>query len=429
MIIHEPHLKESEDETTVAAAVEVEGRDRFRDRDAAYPDTLWFTFPSRWGKFVTTSADGFAAGLLPLAMQIGEDLTVEGDVSYRLAHGMREYQEYQAAWKPDFFRTVEVRCDELRARDTAEVAGAVGASFSGGVDSFHTLWRHLPENEPLVPYRITHCLMMNGFDADTDLCDPGSFERIARLYVPLLGTRGIELVVVRSNIMDFLGLCIQKQSFPAITTAAALVLGRLFSRFYVPSSYHFKLLSRFPDGSHPIYDHLLATETMETIHDGGCVERVAKTVELATWPETYDLLRVCFSKTGLGHDGTVVTNCCECEKCLRTMATLEIAGALGKYRCFPRPLTPSMLRRLDYWFPGGRVFADEVIAFAKRNGRNDIARNLRWAVFYSGAYRGWVRAIVLASWRLQQRSTLYAFFVKPLKWLIRKTGMGRGWLY
>ena len=136
MIIHEPQLRQGRKETTVEAAVEVERP------DGEYPATLWFTFPESVGPFVTNRADGFAVALLPLAMRLGERLAVHGDLSYRLAHGMRDYQRFQSTWKPDFFTPVELQCDDLRSRDPGDAAGAVGSAFSGGVDSFHTLWTH-----------------------------------------------------------------------------------------------------------------------------------------------------------------------------------------------------------------------------------------------------------------------------------------------
>ncbi len=423
MIIHEPQLKESGNETTVEAVVEMQRP------DAAYPATLWFTFPQTVSKFVTNQADGFAVALLPLAMRLGERLTIHGDLSYRLAHGMREYQRFQSTWKPDMFTAVELQCDELRSRDPGESMGAVGTAFSGGVDSFYTLWTHLAPNEPYVPYQISHCLMINGFDPDADLANTGSFLRIQRLYEPMMRRLGLELVVARTNLLQFLGLSIQKQAFAAFVTAPALVLGGLFSRYYVPSSYKFTLLGRFPDGSHPMFDHLLGTETMEIIHDGGHLTRVAKTVEISRWPETFDLLRVCFKATGVQEQRDAIANCCTCEKCLRTMMTLDIAGALENYRCFANPLRGSNIRATDYGYPGTRVFAQEILEYAKQEGRKDIVRNLRRAIFHSVLYKSPVRAAVLASYQLEQRNRRWAAIVRRPKRLIQRTGLGRGWLY
>lgn len=421
MIVHERRVSAGQGGVTVAARVEAE------QPGAGWPDELWFTFAPRFAAFVSTGADGFAAALLPLAMHRRERLVVRGDLSPRLAHGLREYQRYQSTWKPDFFAESKLSWDELRPREDG--ASAVGTAFSGGVDSFHTLLTHLGDGEVLAPYRISHCLMINGFDADTDLEDGGHFARLQRLYEPVMERHGLELVVVRTNLLEFHGPEIQKQSFAAFVTAPALVLGGLFARFYVPSSYRFTSLGSFPDGSHPMFDHLLATEAMETIHDGGHLSRIEKTVALSSWPESYDLLRVCSAPTGVQADRAAVANCCTCEKCVRTMATLEVAGALERYRCFPRPLSGRNIRRLNYWFPGTRVFAHELIDFARRAGRRDIVRSLRWSVHHSAAYRGWIWKLARANERLERRSSRYAALVAHPKRLVMRSGLGRGWLY
>jgi hypothetical protein len=423
MIIHRPELTERGNDTLVTAAVELErGHNR-------YPEALWFTFPRSVAGFVSDRADPFVVALLPLAMHLGEPMTVRGELSYRLARGMREYQWFQSTWKPAFFTAVELRCDELRSRDPGEGSGAVGSAFSGGVDSFHTLWTHLGENEPYAPFRISHCLMINGFDPDTDLDGTGRFAEMQRLYEALMARLGVQLVVVRTNLLQFLGLDIQKQSFAAFVTAPALALGRLFSRYYVASSYRFTQLGPFPDGSHPMFDHLLGSETMETIHDGGHLTRVAKTVAISNWPETFDLLRVCFNATGVQPGRDAIANCCACEKCRRTMLTLDIAGTLGSYRCFPRPLQRRDIRRTEYGHPGLRVFAEEIIDYAAKVGRRDVVRDLRFAIVNSVLYRHRIRELMLASYQLEQRSRRYAAVARPTKRLIQRMGLGRGWLY
>ena len=140
MIIHEPQLRQSGKETTVEAAVEVERS------DGEYPATLWFTFPETVGTFVTNRADGFAVALLPLAMRLGERLTVHGDLSYRLAHGLRDYQRFQSTWKPDFFTPSSCNATScaaatratLRARSEARSPGASTPSTPSGPTSSGT---------------------------------------------------------------------------------------------------------------------------------------------------------------------------------------------------------------------------------------------------------------------------------------------------
>jgi hypothetical protein len=423
MIIDRPQMRESGSETTVEAAVKLE------HSDAAYPATLWFTFPERFGKFVTDRADGFAVALLPLAMRLGESVAIHGELSYRLAHGMRDYQRIQSEWKPGFFRQVEIFGDDLLSRNRAEGSGAVGAAFSGGIDSFHTLWTHLAENEPYPPFRVTHCLMINGFDLDADLSNTGSFLRMQRLYEPMMRRLGVEFVVVRTNLLQFLGVHIQKQAFAAFITAPALVLGRLFSRYYVSSGCKFTTLGMYPDGSSLMFDHLLATETMEVSHEGAHLTRVEKTVAISRWPETFDRLRVCFRATGVQEERNAIANCCACEKCVRTMMTLDVAGALENYRCFSKPLARRNIRRLEYGDAACRAIAEEILAYARQKGRKDVVRDLRWAIVLSVLYRTRMRELMLASHELEQRSARWAAIARPTKRLMKRMGLGRGWLY
>ena len=423
MIIHEPRITESGAEVSVEAAIDL-------DRSAfEYPAALWFRFPARYREHVTDRSDGFAAALLPLAMRLGEPLEVRGDLSYRLAHGLRDWQHIQSTWKPDLFREVDLHLGRLVAAGPPPARGAGGAAFSGGVDSFHTLWTHLGDNEPYPPYRISHCLIINGFDRDADLDGVGSFAALERIYAAMAAELGLDLVVVRTNAMQFLGPIIQKQAFAAFVTAPALVLGGLFARYYVPSSYKFTLLGLYPDGSHPMLDHLLATEAMATIHDAGHLTRVDKTAAIAHWRATWDRLRVCFNATQVRAGADVVENCCACEKCLRTMTTLHLLGVLEKFRCFPRPLERRAIRALDYRHEGSRIFADEIIAFADQHGRPEIAADLRHAIFHSTRVRPAVRCMVQASYAFEQRFRPYRLLVTPPKRLLQRLGVGRGWLY
>ena len=423
MIIDEPYIKVDGDEVSVEAAVTLE------TGEPACPPALFFAFPRAYAGLVTDRADAFATALLPLAMRRGERLHVRGDLSCRLAQGMRDWQHIQAAWKPQYFSPVAVECDRVSGRDPGEATGAVGAAFSGGVDSFHTLWTHLAANERYRPYAITHCLIINGFDKDADLAGGGSFRALQGVYEPMMAELGISLVVVRTNLQQLVGAVVQKQSFAAFVTAPALVLGRLFSRFYVPSSYKFTLLGMFPDGSHPMLDHLLSSESMETIHDGAHLTRVEKTVAISRWPATFDRLRVCFGATGVQPGTIAIANCCTCEKCVRTMVTLDLAGALGSYACFPKPLERRNIRNSDYRWPGSRIFADEIIEYAGRVGRNDVVRDMRRAIFNSVSFHPRMGRIVGASFAVEKRSKLYAAVVGPPKRLLKRLGWGRGWLY
>ena len=374
--IFRPEISEKGGDICVSARVET------TSCPVALPDTLWFSFPRRYCDHVTGDVNGFAAALLPLAMILGEDLHMEGVLSPRLLRGMEEYVRIQCAWNPSPFLPVSLEPEDLQPATANSTGGGVGSSFSGGVDSAYTLWRHLPENEQNPSYRISHCLMINGFDCDSDLDNSGNFFRIEQAMQPMMDRLGIQLVVCRTNFKAFTDLKILKQSFAAMVTAPALVLGGLFSAFYVPSSYRFD--DFFRDGSHLMLDHLIATETMETIHESSHLKRTDKTKAISGWSETYSTLRVCFNATGYDEETNSIQNCCRCEKCIRTIKTLELYGGLEKYTAFPgRP------SHLDVWlchygYKGASIFAKEIISEAFKARRFGIMIDYCIAVVLTG---------------------------------------------
>jgi hypothetical protein len=365
--IFTPVITEKGDDIWVSARVET------NSCPVALPDTLWFSFPRRFCDYVTGDMNGFAAALLPLAMTLGEDMYMEGVLSPRLLSGMEEYQRIQCAWNPSPFLPVSFEPEMLEPTIANSGGGVVGSSFSGGVDSAYTLWSHLPENERNPSYRISHCLIINGFDDDLDLDGSGRFAKLEQAMQPMMDRIGTQLVVCKTNYMAFSDKTILKQTFAAMVTAPALVLGGLFSTFYVPSSYRFDDFYR--DGSHLMLDHLIATETMETIHEGSHLKRTDKTEVISKWSETYRTLRVCGSENVYDEETNSVLNCCRCEKCIRTMMTLELYGKLDKYKSFPRPLSHFDIWRCNFSYKGTRIFAYEIISEAFKARRYGMLIN------------------------------------------------------
>jgi len=404
MKIYQPEVTEEGDEIRISARVET------RTCQVALPDSLWFSFPRNFCTHVTGDVNGFAVALLPLAMTLGEDLYMEGVLSPRLLRGMEEYQRIQCAWKPSPFVPVSLEPQILQPTAADSTGAGVGCSFSGGVDSAYSLWRHLPENERNPSYRISHCLMINGFGCDSDLDNSGSFSRIAQSTQPMMDRLGTQLIVCRTNYMAFSDPKILKQSFAAMVTSPALVLGGLFSTFFVPSSYRFD--DFFRDGSHLMLDHLIATETMETIHESSHLKRTDKTRAISQWSETYSTLRVCFNKTEYNEETKSVQNCCRCEKCIRTIKTLELYGKLDKYKTFPRKPGHLNVWLCHYDFKGARIFAKEIISEAFKARRFDILIDYCIAIVTTGVFlvpRFLLRQIHLF---VENRSDTYAKLVR-----------------
>ncbi len=374
MIIRKPEIKNENGEICIAARVELQ------NPNTDFPEELWYKFPKSYQDYVTDRSDGFAASLLPLAMALEENLEVQGDISAALAHGLREYQFIQSAWQPKRFKPIEIKFESLKNISRGDTKGKVGCTFSGGVDSFYTVWNRLPQNEPNPAYRLTHCLLINGFDRNTDLDNSGTYQKFQNTFEPVLNNLGLELLISRTNLRQFVDLPLRRQSFGSVTTASALILGRLFSCFFISSSYKFTRLGLYADGSHLMLDHLLHTETMETVHDAGHLTRTEKTATLAQFPATYTALCVCFRPITFNSETGALENCCKCEKCVRTMVTLDLLGSLRKYRTFPKPIDFRALHKIDYRTKGARLFIWEITKLAKEKNSVPVMFHLGYAM-------------------------------------------------
>ena len=149
MIIGEPTITDANGEVCVSANV------RFETPGFDVPDTAWFRFPSEYRGYLIDRSDAFVAGLLLTAMYLGEDIEVEGRVSPRLAHGVQQYQLINSLWWPQRFSRVDVRYAEVTSGTADRACHVTGGAFSGGVDSFYSVWQHMSEHETVYSARVS----------------------------------------------------------------------------------------------------------------------------------------------------------------------------------------------------------------------------------------------------------------------------------
>ena len=371
MIVHGPEMRQIDDRLRVSARLEA-------SHDLGEHD-LWFEVGAGDAELVTHgNGDSFAAALGLTALALGEDLEVRATVSPQLLHGIEERGRIFRQWCPaSFAKPVSVRCDEVR-EPAASPRRTAGAAFSGGVDSFYTLWAHTAPREDCPTFQISYALFVHGFDIPLE---NETFETICRAYAPALKGLGVRLVPLRTNFRRVVSGCSADWGCHIhgdALCAAAILLGNAYSRFFVPSSKSYTTLA--PWGSDPMIDHLLSTEALAIVHDGAHATRVDKLATLAEWPATYDLLRTCSRRP----DG--LRNCCRCDNCVRTMIMLAGIGALDRYRAtFPLPLTRRLVRRSQQFTSHERLCARQVISLALGTGRRGFAGDLRYALVRSYA--------------------------------------------
>lgn len=340
----------------------LEGLVRYGD---GFAETVWFDLPTWVPTCGPEVGDPWIVALAPLAMTLGEPLRVSLPVDAILGQGV----EFAArAWKAWFPHLSALTLDVPRVtRPAAPELRRVGSLFSGGADSWHTLLRNAAEAEAGRARRIDTLLVAHG--ADVLVGEVEVFQRVVRGIEPVARARNLDLLAVGSNLRDTrFGDTNWRDLSHGSFFISLIHAAACFERCSIPSSVMYRTMR--PWGSHPLTDPLLSSEWTRILYDSAEMDRNAKLREIAQHPEVLNGLRVCW-RSGSER------NCGRCEKCLRTMVTLELAGALEHCSAFPeRRVDLALLRRLmpknrDGFRRVRRLYEEAVLA-----GRPEMARAL-----------------------------------------------------
>jgi hypothetical protein len=291
-------------------------------------NTLWFSVDVKYLKYLSLeSVDAFLVGLLFYAMARGEDIHVEGSISEKLFYCLSYYLIPALVIANPKLKKIEIYAKKLEHKPT-NIANAVGTGFSGGVDSFCTIYDHLNNIRCPDHHRLTHLTFFNvgshgdmGGNAAREL-----FKKRCKTLSKYPIECGLDYVVVDSNISEVL-----QMTFAATHTmrnmAVVLLLQNLFGIYYYSSGYRmddFRIINAHSDTS--AYDILnmamLSTESVQLYSSGSQYTRVQKTALIADFSPTWSHLNVCV---------TGEYNCSCCFKCMRTLLTLEILGKIDAY--------------------------------------------------------------------------------------------------
>lgn len=225
-----------------------------------------------------------------------------GKVSAKFLKGAREALDIYRSW--GLQTNVDLSGFTPVQREAS--GDRVGAFFSLGVDSFYTLLTHLDEIDDLI-YVI-------------------GFERKIRADVLEKVVKEIELaakkfekraVFIQSNIRDTLDKHVHWYRYghgPALASVG-LAKQQDYKKIYIAASN--TMANKQKCATHPHIDPLWSTEALQFVHDG-LVTRIEKLKEIAKYPFALNQLRVCWQGTDY--------NCSNCEKCIRTMISLNLLG-------------------------------------------------------------------------------------------------------
>jgi len=354
---------------TVRISVKIVFSELYKERK--YPQELWYEFPVEYEQYITRNSNAFVTALLFLAMRHNDTIEVEGVLSEKYFNGVNKAKDIFKKWWPHWFGETEIIPQKLTTERIKNHPQEVGCCFSGGVDSFYTLYKHYGEREPDSKARVSHGLFAL-IGPPFSWKKPELYERYFKKNKFELEKLGINLTSAKSNVFDFLSEWDWLYGHGPATISTVLLLENLFSRFLIPSTY--QKGHNFRIGTNIETDFLFSTENIEFAHDGSEASRAEKTFALSEWGPTYPLLNVCLERTN------DMQNCGKCVKCMRTMVFLELKNKLDQYQMFPKTLNFSDIRKWDLPNEYLRSLTEGLIEEAVRHQRDDIAECLRIAL-------------------------------------------------
>ena len=355
---------------SVRVARSPSGRARVRlEGDVSYDDspgqteTWWFEFPERYADALSISGNPWLACLLPLAVTRGEALRLSLPVDPQLLSNASRLMAIWSGWYPNV-RPVPVEA-ESRATLPGPAVRASGAFLSGGIDSFYMVLRDRNGARPADVPAIDKLLVVHGFDIPID-----ADEEFAKLRDSLSGASdalGLELVDVATNLrtMRFREADWGRLAHGGALASVGLAAEGAFRSLCIAATHYDGPVK--PWGSQPETDPLFSTGITRIHHVGLLIPRREKTEYIAGFDVALRHLHICFRLRS-------AENCCDCEKCLLAMLTLEVLGALD--RCPPlkaRALDLEHVRkRVVNSRPYVRLYRD-LETRARAFGRTDVA--------------------------------------------------------
>jgi len=263
----------------------------------------------------------FLSNVLPVSWFIGFDVCVreiDEDFADSMTRIKHEFSKHYPSLQP---HKSSLQYDVLtRNRFNGSRTAAL---FSGGVDSFTTALRHLDERPDLITVH----------GADIGIHDNGAFLHLNRLIDSTAALQPLRKYTVTANLREFYSVRVNEliegldwwgkvQHALALTgVVAPLSFVNRYHQVYIASSASAPL--GFGWGSTPRTDEMIRWSDVRICHDAAELSRAQKVVYLADFVRHTgnDLqIKVCYSNR------TTLLNCSRCDKCLRTILLIILAG-------------------------------------------------------------------------------------------------------
>jgi hypothetical protein len=260
------------------------------------------------------------ANLAPIAWFAGVELhaaEVDSDFASALRDLLAAFgQHYTGLWSGEPIHAARLVDNRIKAQQSALL-------FSGGLDSYESLIRHLDER----PYLISV------LGADIKISDTRRWREFEQFNAEQPLVAEAHRLSIESNLRDFYGPDVDlmvgigwwgkvQHGMGLLGVCAPLSYKYGFNELLIASSNTNEV--DFGWGSHPGLDEKIRWAGLSVLHDGyhlRRVEKVANVVRFAQASGEKVKLRVCYSEHRAGY------NCSRCAKCQRTMLAFLLENA------------------------------------------------------------------------------------------------------
>ena len=299
--------------------------------------TLWYSFHESFGDLLSNLCDAPFVALLIPAMATGEDIYIDGMISNKLLYNISGPLQKLLQHIIPTLRQVKIYPEDVCCVQANRAPG-VATGFSGGIDSYCVMADHY-YSSTVEGFKVTHLLFNNvGASVGNEQWSRDQYKRLFHVAELL----GLPFVRIDSNLNSIYvnydkeirfqqTRTLFQQTHTLRNVSVALLLQQGIGRYLYASSYKYTDVFVGPTYgmgySDSIILPLLSTDTLDAFSVGSQYSRVEKTLRVAEIPETHKLLDVCTDFRNVSG----YTNYSKCQKCLRTLATLEIAGYLERY--------------------------------------------------------------------------------------------------
>lgn len=266
----------------------------------------------------------FVSNILPLVWMNNAELNIE-ELDENYYNSIQDFKNGYVNMYPMLRFKGSLNVKNI-IQNTYELKQGVGAFFSGGLDATSTMASHFEENP----------LLINIQGSDINLKYKNTSAKVKEFLKEAADELKLDITFIDSefrqvinekNINRYLKPIVHdnywhgfQHGIAIISHAAPIAYLYGLENIYIASSFTEK--TKIPCASDPTIDNYVKLSLTNVIHDGFEYDRIDKSNNVANFIKKYNKkvkLRVCL-------DDYRANNCCNCEKCFRTIFNFAANG-------------------------------------------------------------------------------------------------------